>query len=138
MEPISDSDYSNNDSSSFSDNDPPNKLLGVHVSHHETQISEDDDSDSSADTSNFTNDAFQQSDDSKALWKGDRSLEELMAIRDKIGLKKFNKDVMNSSKPSSTLIQKKKHEIRRYKREHKRRPQELSSKIKVPLLRQVC
>lgn len=60
------------------------------------------------------------------------SLEELIKMRDRIGTKQFNQQVLKSGKNIKTAS---KHGG--FKRENKNRPQELSSKARVPKMREV-
>ena len=141
MEPVSDSDISDETdySSSYSEREFNDVNASVDVFRHNAPAAKDY-SDDYSDSSDSEDNNFSQNNDTdshKVLWKSNMSLEDLMAVRDKVGLKKFNKDLMSISKPSNSSAKQEKHKIKRFKRDHKRRPQQLSSKIKVPFLRQV-
>ena len=75
---------------------------------------------------------------SHSLWKNNCSLADMMKIRDKVGIKHFNKNVLGVSTKIKNDSQKEKTVVKKFKRENKHRPPEISSKVKVPFLRQVC
>ena len=135
FEPVSESgssddgDYNDlsSDNGSSEDDDKDQKLLIDQV----VESDDGDDEDSEFEDPEVEDDATDE-----VLWKGDRSLKELMILREKIGLKKFNKEILNSDK-SNPPNQKQKRKNKVFKRECRRRPQEMSSKIRVPFLRQV-
>nr|CAB3265796.1 ribosomal RNA processing protein 36 homolog [Phallusia mammillata] len=60
------------------------------------------------------------------------SLQELIQMRDRIGTKQFNEQVLKTEKNT-----KKKFKQADFKRENKNRPQELSSKARVPKIREI-
>ena len=118
IEPVSDSDSSRDDDRS-SDSE--------HMDHNISDLSSGEE---------YANRSSPKADNVQALWKGNMSLTELMEIREKVGIKKFNTELYSKIK-SGAKLQKTKQEAKSYKRNKKHRPLEFSSKIKVPFMRQV-
>ncbi|XP_070577301.1 ribosomal RNA processing protein 36 homolog isoform X2 [Ptychodera flava] len=107
---------------------------GKHVSQiRNTSTSESDSNDESQDTEQRSTDPVQ---DRMALIRKELSevpFGELQKLKEKVGTKVYNKAMLGRDEGSTTKdLQKKK-----FKRENKNRPREISSKVRVPRLREV-
>jgi len=62
----------------------------------------------------------------------DLCFEDLLKLRDRVGTKQFDRDVLSSRRTTG------KGQNSNFKRKNKNHPREMSSKVKVSKLRQVC